>query len=576
MFILPRPTRVPAAPDRGARPPARRWRRLPAALAAVLLAALLGTGLAQTRGGTATVLLPEDIPTLNPYLSTALITSQVAPAIVEPLLTVNPAGEYVPVMAARVPTPENGDVSPDGLRVTWTLKPGLTWSDGVAVTADDVVFTYEAATQGANSVRGGLFAKVVSVTAVDDSTAVVEFSEFDSSYLDLFQYGILPRHATGELADMSSWAFNRDPVGTGPFVLGEWRAGDRIIMERNERYRDPAKPYLDRLVYMVVPSEETRVAMMVRGDAERMLWPGANQRDALQASGNVDYVLVPSIYILRMFLNLGERGNPVIGQAPHPILGDLRVRQALAYAIDYDSIIDGLAEGRVQRANSPFELGWYTCEVDGYDYDPDRAAQLLDEAGWVMGSGGVRVAKGAKYAADGTRLSLDVMGYTDFRLLEQTELVISDMYKSVGVELNVRNVEQSVLFGGWADGAARKTGDFDILMYDTGAGINPQAHVYDLLASSRIPTEENGGVGGNYSRWSNPQVDAWLDEAGSSPSLTVRKADYCNVAEAINEELPQIYLYQFADGSALSVRLKGVNANTWAGISWDVADWYLE
>jgi len=546
-------------------------------LALALLACLaIGSAAAQSAGGTVSVLLPEDIPTLNPYLSTALITMQVAPAVVEPLVTVDPAGEYVPVIAERVPTPDNGDVSADGLTVQWRLKPGLTWSDGTAVTADDVVFTYEAATQGATSVRGGLFAKVVAVTAVDDTTAEVTYSEFDSSYLDLFQYGILPRHATGELADMGSWDFNRAPVGTGPFVLSEWRTGDRIIMSRNANYREAGKPYLDQLVFMVVPSEETRVAMMVRGDAQRMLWPGANQRDALQASADVNYVLVPSIYILRMFLNLGERGNPVVDQAPHPILGDLRVRQALAHAIDYDLIIDGLAEGRVQRASSPFELGWYQCEVEPYAYDPERATSLLEEAGWVMGSDGVRVAQGAQYAADGTRLSLDVMGYTDFRLLEQTELVIADMYSELGIELTVRNVEQSVLFGGWADGAARKTGDFDILMYDTGAGINPQTHVFELLATSRIPTEENAGAGGNYSRWSNAAVDGWLDEAGSSPSLTVRKADYCNVAQAINDDLPQIYLYQFADGSALSVNLKGVEPNTWSGMTWDVADWYLE
>ncbi len=540
------------------------------------IAGLLGTAFAQTAGGTATVLLPEDIPTLNPYLSTAFITTQVSPAIVEPLVAVDPAGDYVPAMAARVPTPENGDVSADGLSVRWTLAPDLTWSDGVPVTADDIVFTYEAATQGADSVRGGAFAKVVSVTAVDAMTAEVRYSEFDSSYLDLFQYGILPRHATGPLADMATWDFNRAPIGTGPFALDEWRAGDRILMSRNDAYREAGKPYLDRLVFTVVPSEETRVAMMVRGDAQRMLWPGANQREALQAAADVRYELVPSIYILRMFLNLGERGNPVADQAPHPILGDLRVRQALAYGIDYDAIVNVLAEGRVQRANSPFELGWYTCEIDSYNYDPEQASTLLDEAGWVMGSDGVRVAQGAEYAPDGMRLSLDVMGYTDFRLLEQTELVIADMVSELGIELNVRNVEQSVLFGGWSDGAARKTGDFDILMYDTGAGINPQGHVFELLDSSRIPREENDGGGGNYSRWANADVDAWLAEAGSSPSLSVRKADYCNIAQAVHDDIPQIYLYQFADGSALSTRLQGVQPNTWSGISWDVANWYLE
>jgi len=214
--------------------------------------------------------------------------------------------------------------------------------------------------------------------------------------------------------------------------------------------------------------------------------------------------------------------------------------------------------------------------VAGYTYQPEKAAQMLEDAGWVMGSDGVRVAKGAEYAPDGTRLSLEMMGYTDFRLLEQTELVIADQLKQIGVELKVRNVEQSVLFGGWSDRAARKTGDYDILIYDTGAGINPQGHVFELLDSSRIPRESNDGAGGNYSRWSNPQVDAWLDEAGSSPSLTVRKQDYCNVAQAIQDDVPQIYLYQFQDGNALANRLQGVTPNTWEGISWDIANWSLE
>lgn len=549
-----------------------RWFRGPVVLACLLL---LG-GAAAQGGGTATVLLPEDLPTLNPYLSTAFITMQVSPAIIEPLVTVDPDGNYQPVLAAEVPTPENGDVSADGLRVTWKLAPGLRWSDGTAVTADDIVFTYQAATQGSGSVRAGAYAKVASVEATDPTTAVVSYSDFDSSYLDLFQWGILPRHATGDAASMSDWDFNRSPIGTGPFVLEQWRAGDRIALARNPNYREDGKPLLDRVVFMVVPSEETRVAMMTRGDAERMLWPGANQRDALVASGNVRYELVPAIWILRMFLNLGERGNPVDGQAPHPILGDVRVRQALAYGIDYGSIINDLAGGRVKRATSPFELGWYRCDVAGYTYQPEKAAQMLEDAGWVMGSDGVRVAQGAAYAPDGTRLSLEMMGYTDFRLLEQTELVIADQLKQIGVELKVRNVEQSVLFGGWSDRAARKTGDYDILIYDTGAGINPQGHVFELLDSSRIPRESNDGAGGNYSRWSNPQVDAWLDEAGSSPSLTVRKQDYCNVAQAIQDDVPQIYLYQFQDGNALANRLQGVTPNTWEGISWDIANWSLE
>jgi peptide/nickel transport system substrate-binding protein len=242
-----------------------------------------------------------------------------------------------------VPTVANGGVADDGRTITWRLAPGVTWSDGEPFTADDVVFTYEAATTGTDSVRAGAFAAVESVEAVDDTTVVVRYGEYNSSYLDQFQWGILPRHATGDPADMGTWDFNRAPVGTGPFVLDEWRTGDRILLAANPEARDEVAPALERLVFQVVPSEETRAAMMQRGDADVMLWPGSNLRDVWDATPNVNLDTAPEIWIVRMFLNLGERGNPTEGQAPHPILGDVRVRQALAYGVDYDLLIDDLA-----------------------------------------------------------------------------------------------------------------------------------------------------------------------------------------------------------------------------------------
>lgn len=534
---------------------------------------LVGAANAQ---GTATVLLPEDLTTMNPYTTTALITMQVVPAVLEPLVGVDPDGAYYPILAREVPTVGNGGVSEDGRTITWRLREGVTWSDGTPFTADDVLFTAEAASTGTDTVRAGAFEAVSSIEAVDDLTVVVRYEQYNSSYLDQFQWGILPRHATGDPSAMGTWEFNRAPVGTGPFRLAEWRTGDRIVLERNPQARDGATPGLDRLVFLVVPSEETRAAMMQRGDADVMLWPGSNLRDVWDATPGVTLDTAPEIWIVRMFLNLGERGNPVEGQAPHPILGDLRVRQALAHGIDYDLIIDDLAQGRVLRATSPFQLGWYACDVEGYAYDPERAAALLDEAGWVLGSDGTRVAQGAAHAPDGTRLSLEMVGYSGFRLLEQTMLVIQDLYRDLGVEVNVRTVEQSVLFGGWSDQAARKTGDFDILVYDTGTGINPQLHVFDLLHSSRIPREENEGAGGNYARWSNATADALLEAAGTSPDLGERRAAYCEVAELVNEELPQIFLYQFAGGNAYATRLKGFRTSTWAGLVWNAAEWHLE
>lgn len=537
----------------------------------------MSIGVAQRQGGAITVLLPEDLSTMNPYLTTALITLQVTPAILEPLVGVDPEGQYYPILAREVPTIDNGGVSEDGLIITWRLRDDVLWSDGTPLTADDVVFTYEAAVNAeSGSVRVGAFSTIESIQAIDTHTVEIRYREFNSSYLDQFQWGILPRHAAGEPSAMANWPFNRNPVGTGPFRLSEWRTGDRIILERNPIYREAGKPYLDRLVFMVVPSQETRALMMTRGDAEVMLWPGPEMRDVLEAAANVRVELAPSIWIMRLFLNLGERGNPTEAQAPHPILGDVRVRQALALGIDYDLIIDDLAEGRVRRAHSPFELGWYACELEGYSYDPERAAALLEEAGWVKGTDGIRVAQGAMYAEDGTRLSLEILGYSDFRLLEQTQLVIADLWRDLGIETSIRNVEQSILFSGWADRSARHTGNFDLLIYDTGAGINPQLHVFALLHSSQIPREENSGVGGNYSRWANARADALLELAGRSPSLEERRAAYCEVATLLQDELPQIFLYQFQENHATSVRLQGSVPNTWAGLVWNVADWWLE
>jgi peptide/nickel transport system substrate-binding protein len=279
-----------------------------------------------------------------------------------------------------------------------------------------------------------------------------------------------------------------------------------------------------------------------------------------------------------MFLNLSAPGDGDPGaDAPHPILGDVRVRQALALGIDYDAIVNDLAEGRVVRATSPFALGWYDCNIPGDTYDPEAAKALLEEAGWTDTDGdGIREAQGAEYAADGTPLSLDMVGYTGWSLLEQTEQVIAAMMKDIGVEVNLSNEEMAVLFGGWADQAPRKVGDYDILIYDTGAYINPQEHIADYFLSTNVPTNENEGVGANYTRWVSPDADELIQEAGRTPDLDARKELYCQLAELIQESYSQIFLFRSAEGHAYNSAISGYNLSTWDSLTWDVENWQLE
>jgi peptide/nickel transport system substrate-binding protein len=332
------------------------------------------------------------------------------------------------------------------------------------------------------------------------------------------------------------------------------------------------------LVFQVVPSEQVRAEIMREGQAHIMTWPGGDLRSVWEQTPTVEEKLVPGIWIMRLFLNLSapDDGDPG-PDSPHPILGDVRVREAIAQGIDYDAIINDLAEGRVEPATSPFALGWYDCGIPGPTFDPEAAMALLEEAGWVDTDGdGIREAQGAEYAEDGTRLSLDMVGYTGWSLLDQTAQVVAAMMEDIGVEINLSSEEMAVLFGSWADQAPRKMGDYDILIYDTGAYINPQEHIADYFLSANIPINENDGVGANYTRWASSEADDLIEEAGRTPDLDQRKELYCQLAELIKDSYSQIFLYRSSEGHAYNTAITGYNLSTWDSLTWDVENWQLQ
>ncbi|MCX6080531.1 MAG: peptide ABC transporter substrate-binding protein [Chloroflexi bacterium] len=549
----------------------------PAAAATEAPAAVPSAAPVAATGGRVVVLISEDMEIFNTYLSTATLVSMIAAAVIEPLVVPDVAGEYQPVLAERVPTEANGDVTDSGKTVTWHLRKDVKWSDGSPFTAADVLFTYAAASnKDSGSVNSSAYSSVKSVEATDDYTVVIKYVEFYSSFLDQFQWGILPASA-GKAEEMLKWDYNRKPVGTGPFIFKEWVSGDHISLAKNPNYREAGKPYLDEVVFQIVPSQEVRVQMMLAGDAQVMMWPSASLRETWEKSDNVTLQLAPGIYMLRMFLNLSKPGDGDPGPTPpHPILGDERVRKALDLGINTDSIVTDLAQGRVNRITSPFAVGWYDCAIPGNKYDPEAAKAMLEEAGWKDTDGdGIREAHGAKYAKDGTLLSLSMTGYTGDTLLEQTGLVLVDMLKEIGVEIKLTNVEMSVLFGSWADKAPRKTGDYDILFYDTGAGINPQQHIANYFQSANIPTNENGGVGANYTRWADPKADALINEAGTTVDMTKRKALYCELGQIIHDSYQQLFIFQLSEGHAYSKLMTGYQVSTWGNMTWDVANWKL-
>lgn len=535
---------------------------------------------AATSGGTVVLIIPEEPTTLNYYSADAAIVRQVADATsMTGLTTVDQDGEFIPVLATEIPTIENGGLSADLKTVTWKLKPALKWSDGAPLTSDDVKFTWEAISNpdsGALAGTGG-FDLIEAIETPDAQTAIVKYTEPYPGYLAQFAYGILPRHATGAPGDMVDWEWNRKPVSAGPFVLSAWNSGESITLERNPNYYEAGKPYLDKLIFRVIPESAAQTALMLQGDAHVHLWPGEDQADydSLLA-GKAKQVLAPGIWNMAIDFNLSKPfDKDPSANEPHPILGDERVRQAIAHAIDYETLVNDVLRGTVSPSTNPFAYGWYECDIPRqFGYDADKAKQLLTEAGWIEGSDGIRVAQGAKYAPDGTRLSMELQGYTNFEPLDRTEQFIVEELKKVGVEAKIQNYDFSIIFGTYADGSPRMLGDFDMLIYDRGFTIEPQGEVEQAYLSTQIPSPDNPN-GGNVWRWINPDADADIKAAGSTFDLDARRAAYCKLGEKIVNELPQIYFYVFQDGYGFSDKVTGYTVSTWGSMSWGAQNWKL-
>ncbi len=533
------------------------------------------------RGGTVVLIIPEEPTTLNRYLADAAIVRQVADATSGVgLTTPNEQGEFTPRLAAELPTEANGGLSADKKTVTWKLRPGLKWSDGAPLTSADVKWTWEVISNpasGAFSETDG-FGLIEAIETPDETTAVVKYAQPFTGYLSQFAAGLLPKHASGAAEAMASWDWNRRPVAAGPFVVTEWKSGESITLDRNPNYYEAGKPYLDRLIFRIIPEPAAQSAVMKQGDAQVHLWPGEDKADydALMA-GQAAQQLVPGIWNMAIDFNLSRPGDDDPGAgAPHPILGDVRVRQAIAHAIDYDTLVRDVMRGQVAPSTNPFAYGWYRCDLPRlYGYDVEKAKQLLTEAGWVEGPDGIRVAQGALNAPDGTRLSLELQGYTSFEPLQRTEEFIVENLKAVGVEARLQNYDFSIIFGSYSDGSPRLVGDYDMLIFDRGFSLEPQGEVENTWKSTSIPGPDNVD-GGNYFRWINAEADAAIEAAGATFDQAARRDAYCRLGEQIAQDAVQIYLYLFQDGYGMAANLRGYTVSTWGSMSWDAQNWWLD
>ncbi len=487
------------------------------------------------KGGTVVVGSPQEPGVLNPLLSSSSIEDAVSSFVVEGLVQVDDQGGYVPVLATELPT-----VSDDGLTVTYKIKPDVTFSNGDPLTCADVVYTWNAILSDLSGASTSGYSRIDSIDCPDDLTVVVNFSEVYAPYLRLFSY-ILPQ-AAGDTATLDSWEYNRKPIGTGPWVLSDWQSGNFIEFSPNPNFREAGKPYLDKMIVKILPSREVGLQLLGTGEINT-LWDITEADfpalESLKDKG-VSYAGAQTGENELLLFNFADPTVDAPADAsanPHPILSDLKVREAIQYAINKQEIVDTLLYGNVNVGTTVLPSGIFACPQPPSEFSVDKANALLDEAGWTMGADGVR-------EKDGQKLEMKITTTSGNLLREQTQQVLTEMLKVVGVNLVIENVPSDILFAGWDSDGLRKHGAFDILLYTTGPFLDPDSHLYSNYHSTSIPTAENEGSGSNYSRYVSADVDAAIDEAASITDVAARQALYCQVAEQINKDLPRLFLYE--------------------------------
>lgn len=531
---------------------------------------------------TAVIIIPQDPLGFNGLVADTGYEAMVGELALLAVSEIDPSGNVYPELAEEIPTLENGGVVFDEenwtMDVTWKLRQDVFWADGEQVTADDVIFTWDAITDPEMGIWVDGVDYTDSIEKVDDFTFIVHYNTVYTAYQTQFggeNFNVYPEHYCDASQGFTAWECNREPLSNGSYILEEWVTGDHLSFRRNENYFEEGKPSIDQVVVRIVPEQAVRKTMMLEGDADMNMWLGESEAADLSGSDNVYVSFSPSErWVFRLIPNLVQRGTVDPAGPPHPVLGDVRVRQAIRMAIDVDKITGSVFLGYPKPVWTEFFRPPYVCDIPRPALDLAGAKSLLEEAGWTDTDGdGVRECHGCLTAEEGYLMEIELMTYGEYgEELELAHQLVGEMLGELGIKANLSIVEGAVMWADYASGGLEQNGDFDLNLYDDGyPGIDPTDNQlwYYYYTDAAEPD-----YGWNVGRWSNADFDALLDEAYTLDE-DYRKELFCQMAEIMDSELPQILLWSAIGADAFSTRLQGGQSTTNDLPTWNVADWII-
>ncbi|MGB3312078.1 MAG: peptide ABC transporter substrate-binding protein [Nodosilinea sp.] len=520
---------------------------------------------------------------LNPHFSSGFKDAEASRITLEPLASFDADGNMVLFLAAEEPSLDNGSVSADGTSVTWKLKEGITWSDGTPFTAEDVAFTYEfIVNPEVATVNAGTYELVESVEAVDDTTVRITFKEPNPAWYLVFtgtEGMVLPKHMFEAYSGSNGREApaNTMPVGTGPYRVTSFTPGDVIVYEANPNYRDADQLAFSR-VELKGGGDATSAARAVlqTGDVDYAynLQVEAAILEQLEAAGQGQVVANFGSLVERVIFNFSDPNQATADgetssiEFPHPFFSDPQVRQAFDLAIDRDTIADQLYGPTGQpTANFLVAPDPFISSNTDYDYDPDAASTLLDEAGWVdSNNNGTRDKDGQE---------MEIVFQTSVNPVRQkTQEIVKQSLEQLGIGVELKNIDASVYFSG--DPASRETLErfsADLQMFTTG-NTNPDPGSYlQTYTCNEIAQKANNWSGSNYARYCNPEFDALWQQAATTLDPEDRADLFIQMNDLLIDEAAVMPIVHRADASGVSDRLEGISLTPWDLTTWNLADW---
>ena len=498
-----------------------------------------------------TFIWTQEFDTLSPLYTNMWFVTALYPIYLCQAWWYDDKNEPIPNLVTEMPSKENGGISADDRTITLKLRDDIKWSDGEPITSADFKFTYDMAMSDKNAVNSrSPYDLMESVETPDERTVVVTFTEPYAPWQSQLFAGsgsnaIVPAHVLqaefDSLGTLDTAEWNKAPtVGCGPFVFDEWQSGSFARFVANDNFW-LGRPKLDELFFRFVPDDASMIAALVAGDGDVGTFFAYSDLPELEEAG-IKIVNSLSGYDEGWYLNI----HPEKG---HPALKDQKVRQALAYGFNREKLVQDLLLGRTNVAATLYDNGpWVDPSITPYPYDPEKAKQLLDEAGWIDSNGdGTR-------DKDGVELVLKY-GTTNRQVRQDTQAVAQQDLAQVGIKLDLQSFDSDIFFATYGENGPSANFSLDIIEYSDAPDFpDPNDTVW---LCSEIPSDENP-AGQNTSGMCDEELDALFQKQATQVDFNERQKTVFEITKHIFDQAYWIGVWQDPDLFGFSDRMQNV------------------